>query len=212
MAITSLRRAAAISPTRGSRRTSCRQRGRSPPGGDQGRDFETFHSYIAEALGRDGWFAGLVPSGPIAGICNVQTGSVAGKVLSDIGTICKSGQPPEKVYAFLGTDMPVARRHTTIGKAQKPRRSAEALRPFASADLTRRSRADRRSPHHDHDRPSRSRRGHPREPSHGVAIPPPLRFSPAGPFAASSELGQSCCPVKHRGAPYGAESKGRFGS
>jgi hypothetical protein len=87
-------------------------------GGDQGRDFETFHSYIAETLGRHGWFAGLVPAGPIAGICTLQTGSVAGKVLNDVGKICQAGQRPEKVYAFLGTDMAVAQRHTTIEKAQ----------------------------------------------------------------------------------------------
>jgi hypothetical protein len=88
-------------------------------GGDQGRDFETFHSYIAETLGRDGWFAGLVPAGPVAGICTLQTGSVAGKVLNDVDKICKSGQRPEKVYAFLGTDMPVAQRHETVEKARQ---------------------------------------------------------------------------------------------
>jgi hypothetical protein len=88
-------------------------------GGDQGRDFETFHSYIAETLGRHGWFAGLVPAGPIAGICTLQSGSVAGKVLNDVGTICKSGQHPEKVVAFLGVDMPVAQRHDTVEKARQ---------------------------------------------------------------------------------------------
>jgi hypothetical protein len=87
-------------------------------GGDQGRDFETFHSYLSEALGDHGWFAGLVSSGPIAGLCTLQTGSVSGKVLNDVATICGAAQAPERIYAFLGTDMPVARRHKLIGKAR----------------------------------------------------------------------------------------------
>ncbi len=56
-------------------------------GGDQGRDFETFHSYIVETLGRQGWFAGLVPAGPIAAICTLQQGSIKGKVLNDVAKI-----------------------------------------------------------------------------------------------------------------------------
>lgn len=88
-------------------------------GGDQGRDFETFHSYIAETLGRHGWFAGLVPSGPIAGICTLQQSSVKGKVLDDVGKICGSGQRPDRIYVFLGIDMPIAQQHALIAEAEK---------------------------------------------------------------------------------------------
>lgn len=80
-------------------------------GGDQGRDFETFHSYLAETLGDRGWFAGMVSAGPIAALCTLQTGAVAGKVRNDVAKICGAGTAPERVYAFLGTDMPVAQRH-----------------------------------------------------------------------------------------------------
>jgi hypothetical protein len=87
-------------------------------GGDQGRDFETFHSYLGETLGDHGWFAGLVSSGPIAGLCTLQKGSVAGKVLNDVEKICRADQPPERIYAFLGADMPVGQRHKLIKKAK----------------------------------------------------------------------------------------------
>jgi hypothetical protein len=88
-------------------------------GGDQGRDFETFRSYIAETLGRHGWFAGLVPDGPIAGICTLQQGSVKGKVLNDARKICGSGQRPQTIYAFLGNDMPIAQQHGLVEEAAK---------------------------------------------------------------------------------------------
>ena len=87
-------------------------------GGDQGRDFETFHSYLAETLSDRGWFTGLVPSGSIVGLCTLQKGSVAGKVLNDVEKICRADQPPERIYAFLGADMPVAQRHRLIEKAK----------------------------------------------------------------------------------------------
>lgn len=88
-------------------------------GGDQGRDFETFRSYIAETLGRYGWFAGLVSDGPIAAICTLQQGSVKGKVLNDVGKICRSGTRPETIYAFLGNDMPSAQQHALAEQAAK---------------------------------------------------------------------------------------------
>lgn len=88
-------------------------------GGDQGRDFETFHSYLAETLGDCGWFAGPVSSGSIVGLCTLQTGSVAGKVLNDVAKICRTGQAPERIYAFLGTEMPAGSRHELIKKAKE---------------------------------------------------------------------------------------------
>ena len=88
-------------------------------GGDQGRDFETFHSYLTETLGDRGWFAGIVSSGSFVGLCTLQTGSVAGKVLNDIAKICRTGQPPERIYAFLGTEMPAGPRHKLIKKAKE---------------------------------------------------------------------------------------------
>jgi hypothetical protein len=63
-------------------------------GGDQGRDFETFHSYLAETLGDRGWFAGMVSAGPIAALCTLQTGAVAGKVRNDVAKICGAGTAP----------------------------------------------------------------------------------------------------------------------
>ena len=42
-------------------------------GGDQGRDFETFRSYLREELGPHGAFLGLVSEGVVAFICTTQS-------------------------------------------------------------------------------------------------------------------------------------------
>ncbi len=61
---------------------------------------------------------GARPIGSIVGLCTLQKGSVAGKVLNDVEKICRADQPPERIYAFLGADMPVAQRHRLIEKAK----------------------------------------------------------------------------------------------
>ena len=49
-------------------------------GGDQGRDFETFRSYLREELGPHGAFLGLVSEGAIAFVCTTQADDVLGKL------------------------------------------------------------------------------------------------------------------------------------
>ena len=41
-------------------------------GGDQGRDFETYRTYLAAQLGRHGGFVARVPEGGIAFACTLQ--------------------------------------------------------------------------------------------------------------------------------------------
>lgn len=62
-------------------------------GGDQGRDFETFRTYLREELGPHGAFLGLVREGPIAFICTLQADDVPTKISSDVATVCASGYP-----------------------------------------------------------------------------------------------------------------------
>ena len=53
-------------------------------GGDQGRDFETFRSYLREELGQHGAFVGLVSEGTIAFVCTTQADDLLGKLRQDI--------------------------------------------------------------------------------------------------------------------------------
>ncbi len=80
-------------------------------GGDQGRDFETFRTYLREELGPHGAFLGLVSNRPIAFICTTQANSVLSKLRDDIGKVCASGHPVHEIHAFTLKSVPVAKRH-----------------------------------------------------------------------------------------------------
>lgn len=83
-------------------------------GGDQGRDFETFRSYLRDELGENGGFLGLVSEGPLAFACSTQRDSVAGKIRADVRKIMGIGQPVQGIFAFTTSDIPVATRHGLI--------------------------------------------------------------------------------------------------
>ena len=79
--------------------------------GDQGRDIETFHSYLREELGPHGAFLGLVSEGAIAFICTTQANNLLGKLRRDIEKVCSSGHPVNEIRAFTLESVPVATRH-----------------------------------------------------------------------------------------------------
>lgn len=79
--------------------------------GDQGRDFETFRSYLRDELGPYGAFLGSVSEGTIAFVCTTQANDVAAKVRSDIDQVCASGHPVHEVQAFTLNAVPVGHRH-----------------------------------------------------------------------------------------------------
>lgn len=79
--------------------------------GDQGRDFETFRSYLRDELGPYGAFLGSVSEGTIAFVCTTQANDVAAKVSSDIDRVCASGHPVHEVRAFTLNSVPVGHRH-----------------------------------------------------------------------------------------------------
>jgi hypothetical protein len=83
-------------------------------GGDQGRDFETFHSYLREQLGPSGGFAGRVSDGPVAFACTLQRDALPTKLRSDVAKIMASGTAVARIYAFTGADLRVDRRHALL--------------------------------------------------------------------------------------------------
>lgn len=81
-------------------------------GGDQGRDFETFRTYLNNSSIADSTFIGLASSKPIAFACTLQdkTG-ISTKIKSDVKTIMSSGSEIEAVHYFCSADLDVAKRH-----------------------------------------------------------------------------------------------------
>lgn len=80
-------------------------------GGDQGRDFETYRTYLTAQLGPHGGFAARVPDGTVAFACTLQQRDLASKVREDVGKVCGGGVPVEAVYCFLAVPMAVGVRH-----------------------------------------------------------------------------------------------------
>ena len=88
-------------------------------GGDQGRDFETFRTYLRDELGPTGAFLGLVSEGTVAFICTTQANNVPGKLRRDIETVCSSGHPVHEIRAFTLASVPVAARHALEDQTQE---------------------------------------------------------------------------------------------
>ena len=88
-------------------------------GGDQGRDFETFRSYLREELGPHGAFLGSVSEGTIAFVCTTQADDVLGKLRQDIRKVCASGHPVQEIRSFTLHSVPVARRHKLETETQE---------------------------------------------------------------------------------------------
>ena len=80
-------------------------------GGDQGRDFETFRTYLREELGPHGAFLGLVSEGTIAFICTTQADGLLAKLRLDIEKVCASGHAVHEIRAFTLESVPVGTRH-----------------------------------------------------------------------------------------------------
>jgi hypothetical protein len=79
-------------------------------GGDQGRDFESFRTYLANNLRSTSTFVGLASSKPVAFGCTLQAKNLKKKIKGDVKTIA-AGQPCDSVHYFLGVDFAVAKRH-----------------------------------------------------------------------------------------------------
>jgi hypothetical protein len=80
-------------------------------GGDQGRDIETYHSYLRQELGPHGAFLGMVSEGLVVFTATVQEENLAAKIRADVDTILSSGRRPAAIYAFCVGRLSVGRRH-----------------------------------------------------------------------------------------------------
>lgn len=85
-------------------------------GGDQGRDFETFRTFIY-GLGNDK-FAALGERKKLAFACSLQK-QVEGKIRTDVATIVGGSQRPDIIYFFSSRSLAVAARHKVQSWAQE---------------------------------------------------------------------------------------------
>jgi hypothetical protein len=80
-------------------------------GGDQGRDFETFRSYLQACGLEANGFIGESSGALLAFACSVQRENLRHKILTDLEKISRGGHRPERVYFFLTSDLTAADRH-----------------------------------------------------------------------------------------------------
>ena len=77
-------------------------------GGDQGRDFETFRTFI-HGLGENR-FCALAETRKIAFACSLEK-KVSAKVKADVANILSGGLPPDVIYFFSSRSVSVSERH-----------------------------------------------------------------------------------------------------
>ena len=81
-------------------------------GGDQGRDFETFRTYLSSSPIANSTFIGLVSQKPIVFACSLRKKEkIASKIKEDVAIIMASGSPVEAVHYFCTSDLHVSKRH-----------------------------------------------------------------------------------------------------
>ena len=79
-------------------------------GGDQGRDFESYHTYLANSSLANSSFAGLASQAIVVGAVTLNK-QIVPKIKSDLRTIFSSGEKPGRVVYFCEPDVPVYKRH-----------------------------------------------------------------------------------------------------
>jgi hypothetical protein len=79
-------------------------------GGDQGRDFESFRSYLANSPIGSCVAAGMDGDDVLVFGCTLDK-KLEGKIKGDIKTMCGSDPKPDAIYYYTMPDLPVAKRH-----------------------------------------------------------------------------------------------------
>jgi len=83
--------------------------------GDQGRDFETFRTYLLQSPIAESSFIGLVSEGPIAFACTLtKDKDIESKIKSDTEMIMGSGTPVVDIHYFCTADVTVGLRHRKL--------------------------------------------------------------------------------------------------
>lgn len=80
-------------------------------GGDQGRDFETFHTYLAGSLRFATGFLARAASDTVVFACTLQGGKLKSKIKADAESICTQGSQVQRIYFFASSPVPIANRH-----------------------------------------------------------------------------------------------------
>ncbi|HEY0115120.1 MAG TPA: hypothetical protein VGB54_05315 [Allosphingosinicella sp.] len=79
-------------------------------GGDQGRDFESFRSYLANSPLSSSVAAGIDGGHVLVFGCTLDK-KLESKIKGDIQTMCGSDPKPDAIYYYAAPDLPVAKRH-----------------------------------------------------------------------------------------------------
>lgn len=80
-------------------------------GGDQGRDFETFRTYLIHELPFAIGFLARASSETIAFACTIQRSGLRSKFEQDMTAICSQGTPVDHVVIFAAADVATRLRH-----------------------------------------------------------------------------------------------------
>lgn len=80
-------------------------------GGDQGRDFETFRTYLVDELPFALGFLALASRDVVVFACTIQRDKLRAKFESDIEAICTQGTHVDRIYIFAAVDVPARLRH-----------------------------------------------------------------------------------------------------
>ena len=80
-------------------------------GGDQGRDFETFRTYLADELPFAIGFLALASSDVVVFACTIQRDGLRAKFEGDIKSICTQGTHVDRIFIFATENVPTRLRH-----------------------------------------------------------------------------------------------------
>lgn len=80
-------------------------------GGDQGRDFEAYRTYLESTPITASTFLGTSKDKKLVFACTLQQDDISAKIKTDISMICGSAEHVDTVYYFCEVDVPVAKRH-----------------------------------------------------------------------------------------------------
>ena len=80
-------------------------------GGDQGRDFETFRTFLAAGDLAPTTFIGLATEKTLAFSCTLQQDRLSEKIKADVAKILAGGHRADGVYVFAEKSIPVGARH-----------------------------------------------------------------------------------------------------
>ncbi len=79
-------------------------------GGDQGRDFETYRTYLSSSPIATSSFLGIAGDKKLVFACSLEQ-KIKGKIKADITTICGGQEAVDIIYYFCESDLPVSQRH-----------------------------------------------------------------------------------------------------